>query len=113
VLRGYARAKAKIRGPRRAAPVVPAALRAMLAALDRESAIGARDAAILLLGFATAARRSKPAALDISNIRETEEGMEVTVYRTKVHREGPVAVPYGSNPATGPVRGPCAPGTPD
>jgi len=103
VLRGYAdaRTQAKIHSPRRA---VPTALRAMLATLDRATPIGTRDAAILLLGFATAARRSELAAVNISDLVETEDGLEVRLYRAKVHRDAPVAVAYGTNAATCPVR---------
>jgi site-specific recombinase XerD len=43
---------------------LPDTLRAMLAELDRTSFAGVRDAALLLLGFATAARVSELVNLD-------------------------------------------------
>lgn len=70
VLRGYrahlARTRSAKAAPRRATPPPPPALRAMLAGLDRGTPAGRRDAAILLLGFAVAARRGELAGLDAS-----------------------------------------------
>lgn len=90
--------------PRKADPAVPDALRAMLAVIDRTTLAGMRDAALLLLGYACAARVSELAALDIGDVRETEDGLLVTVYRRKIKTFTEVAVPYGGNPATCPVR---------
>ncbi|MFE2581142.1 hypothetical protein [Streptomyces sp. NPDC059378] len=47
---------------------MPTALRAMLATLDRDTLIGKRDAALLLLGYATAARASELVALDLVDV---------------------------------------------
>jgi site-specific recombinase XerD len=108
VLRGYrdrlARAKDPAAKPKRAQPAVPTALRAMLATLDRDTLIGKRDAALLLLGYATAARVSELVALDLVDAVETEQGIEASVYRKKIKAFTESAVPYGSNPATCPVR---------
>lgn len=108
VLRGYrdrlARTKDPAAKPRRAQAAVPSALRAMLATLDRDTLIGRRDAALLLLGFATAARVSELVALDLMDLPETENGIEASVYRRKVKAYSDAAVPFGSNPATCPVR---------
>lgn len=108
VLRGYrdrlARAKDPAAKPRRAQPAVPSALRAMLAVLDRDTLIGQRDAALLLLGFASAARVSELVALDLADVPESENGIEASVYRKKIKSFSDTAVPFGSNPATCPVR---------
>lgn len=108
VLRGYADQRARstdpVTRPRRAAPATPAALRQMVCALDRSTAAGQRDAAVLLLGFALAARRSELVLLNLTDITETAEGLEVRLYRPKAARTDPVAVPYGANPDTCPVR---------
>ncbi|MEU7457559.1 tyrosine-type recombinase/integrase [Streptosporangium roseum] len=90
--------------PRRADPAVPEALRAMLAACDRTTLAGKRDAALLLLGYACAARISELAALDIADVVETADGLLVTVYRRKIKAHTETAVPYGRIPATCPVR---------
>ncbi|MFJ8364467.1 hypothetical protein [Streptomyces sp. NPDC093984] len=79
-------------------------LRKMVAATDTATAIGRRDVAALLLGFALAARRSELRLLDWADIEEVEEGLAVEIWRPKVNHTGPLGVPYGSNPATGPVR---------
>lgn len=108
VLRGFrdqlARTKNPAAKPRRAQPAVPAALRAMLAELDRTTLIGKRDAAVLLLGFATAARVSELVALDLADVPESENGIEASMYRKKIRAFSGTAVPYGSNPTTCPVR---------
>jgi hypothetical protein len=49
---------------------------------------GARDRAILLLGFAGALRRSELVALDVSDLEETEEGFRVTIRKSKTDQEG-------------------------
>ncbi|MEU8031945.1 site-specific integrase [Streptomyces sp. NPDC049099] len=108
VLRGYrdrlARAKNPAAKPRKAQPAVPSALRAMLDTLDRETLIGRRDAALLLLGYASAARVSELVALDLADVPETEHGIEASVYRRKIKAFTDTAIPYGSNLATCPVR---------
>ncbi|MBX6387144.1 MAG: tyrosine-type recombinase/integrase [Microbispora sp.] len=108
VLSGYRERLALTKDPaatlRKADPAVPDTLRVMLATLDRSTLAGKRDAVLLLLGYATAARVSELAALDIADVRETDDGLLVTVYRRKIKKFTEVAVPYGSNPATCPVR---------
>ncbi|MFF7158117.1 tyrosine-type recombinase/integrase [Streptomyces sp. NPDC008139] len=108
VLRGYrdqlARAKDPAARARKAEPAVPAVLRQMLATLDRATLIGKRDAALLLLGYSTAARVSELVALDLADVIETEQGIDAAVYRRKIKAFTDSAVPYGSNPATCPVR---------
>jgi site-specific recombinase XerD len=108
VLTGYrdqlARAKDPAARARKAQPAVPARLREMLATLDRDTLIGKRDAALLLLGYASAARVSELVALDLADLVETEEGIEAAVYRLKVKAFTDTAIPYGSKLATCPVR---------
>lgn len=90
--------------PRRAEAALPERLRAMVAAVDRSTPAGLRDVVILLLGYATAARVSELAALTVDRVRETEEGLLVTLYRRKIKKWTECAVPYGADPATCPVR---------
>jgi site-specific recombinase XerD len=108
VLSGYrarlAEAKDPAAVPKRASAAVPEALRAMLAPLDRSTLPGMRDASLLLLGYACAARVSELVALDITDVVPTTDGLLVTVYRRKQKRYDECAVPYGSVPATCPVR---------
>jgi integrase len=61
VRRGLRRALGS--APRRQArPLGPAEIRQILAGIDRGTAKGARDAALILIGFASALRRSELAA---------------------------------------------------
>jgi integrase len=76
----------------------------MLRPADRTTLVGKRNAALVLLGFATAARVSELVALDISTAVETEHGHDVTLYRKKVRKHTTNAILYGTDPATCPVR---------
>jgi integrase len=49
---------------------------------------GLRDRALLLLGFGGAFRRSELVALDVADIEETDEGLRVTIRRSKTDQEG-------------------------
>jgi integrase len=92
--------------PKRKAPLLLEALRAVLAALP-SSLRGVRDRALLLLGWTMGARRSEVVALDVSDLRFTAEGLEVTIRRSKTDQEGEgrkVGVPFGSSVTTCPVR---------
>lgn len=99
-----AKAKDPAARPRKAAAATPSELRAMLAAVDRSTLKGKRDAALILLGFATAARVSELSSLDIASATETEHGYDVHVYRHKVREWTDAPVLYGTDPATCPVR---------
>lgn len=50
--------------------------------------IGLRDAALLALGWSSALRRSELVALDIGDLDFVEEGLVVTVKRSKTDQEG-------------------------
>lgn len=92
--------------PRRVAPVVASDLRAMVRALPA-GPLGLRDRALLVVGFAGAFRRSELVALNVADLAFTAEGVVVTVRRSKTDQEGAgatVGLPFGSDPATCPVR---------
>lgn len=112
--RGAAQVQAAMQGIRRTlgvapeqkAPVLVADLRAMVATLPA-SLLGNRSRAMLLLGFAGGFRRSELVALDVGDLDFGAEGLTVTLRRSKTDQEGAgrkVGVPYGSDPATCPVR---------
>jgi len=68
---------------------------------------GIRDGALLLVGFAGGFRRSELAHLQLEDLKDTPEGMVATLRKSKTDQEGqgrPVALPYGSDPLTCPVR---------
>jgi site-specific recombinase XerD len=93
------------------APVQKAAaltedIRAMVAATD-ESLIGARDRALILLGFAGAFRRSELVGFDVEDCGFGRDGLVVTLRKSKTDQNGEgrkIGIPYGSNPETCPVR---------
>ena len=87
-------------------PLMTEDLRRMIEALP-EGLKGVRDRALLLLGFAGAFRRSELVSLDVDDLEFTNEGLVVTLRRSKTDQEGEgrkVGLPFGSNPATCPVR---------
>lgn len=88
------------------APARTVEMRAMVATLD-DTLAGTRDRALLLVGFAGALRRSELVALDVADVVENGDGLVVTVRRSKTDQEGAgeqLGLPYGSDPATCPVR---------
>lgn len=93
--------------PRRQAhPLSTAEIRQIVTHLDRTTPLGIRDAAIILLGYAAAMRRSEIIGLDLLDMREEPDGVLVTIRKSKTDQEGHgqiVAVARGKNPATDPV----------
>lgn len=91
---------------RQVRPVTVADLRKMVAYAGDHPA-GHRDRALLLLGFAGALRRSELVALDVEDVTASADGLTLRLRRSKTDQEGQgrvVGIPYGSNPATCPVR---------
>ncbi|MCW2242289.1 tyrosine-type recombinase/integrase [Azospirillum canadense] len=106
-LRAVLAGVARVHGsrPRQAAPLRPAQLRDMVAALPGTPA-GARDRALLLLGFAAALRRSELVALERADVRRDERGLLLLIRASKTDQGGEgqeVAVPKGRSAATCPV----------
>lgn len=69
--------------------------------------LGVRDRALILLGFAGAMRRSELVGLDVSDLAHADEGLVVTIRKSKTDqvREGrKVGIPLGGCPETCPVR---------
>ncbi len=98
--------KATLRGIRRvsgAAPTrkAPATADKILAMVDnaRRNTKGLRDRALLLLGFAGAFRRSELVALDVSDLHFCDDGLRVTIRKSKTDQEGlgcTIAIARGS-----------------
>ncbi len=88
------------------APLVTAEVRRLLDQLPG-GLLGDRDRALLLLGFASALRRSELVALDVGDVTVTGDGLVLTVRRSKTDQDGAgrrLGIPYGSNPDSCPVR---------
>lgn len=108
LLRGYRRERAA-NGKRddQSPPILPDTLRRMVDCLDLGTAAGKRDQLLLVLGFSMMARRSELVALQLDDIRETAEGIEVSVRTSKTDKDSRgavVAVPPASHPDLDPVR---------
>lgn len=110
--RGVARVRAGLRrklgtAPRsQAHPLSTEEVRQMVSAIDATSLRGARDAALVLLGYAAALRRSELAALRVKDLLPRAAGLVVVVRRSKGDQEGKgqhVGVTRGTHELTDPV----------
>lgn len=91
---------------RQARPLDTDDIRQILGPIDRTTAKGARDAAIILLGFASALRRSELAALDLTDVEPKPGGLLLHVRRSKTDQDAAgqvVAVAHGQHPETDPI----------
>ena len=87
------------------APVLTADVLSMAKSLP-DTLRGARDKAVLLLGFAGAFRRSELTALTVDTIQDAPGGLLVTVSRSKTDQTGEgrvIGIPHGANRETCPV----------
>jgi integrase len=101
VLDGIQRSKGRQRG-RAAAPAVPDVLRRLLATRQPPSRpAGARDRAMLLIGFGAALRRAELVGLKIGDVqRDRDHGLVVSVRRSKTDQYGEgVDIPVCGNQA--------------
>jgi len=101
-VREAAERKEPERGRGQAAALLLPELRKVSAACP-DTLGGLRDRALVLVGFAIAARRAELAGLSVRDVTEDANGLVVRVNVTKT-KPREVAVPYGSNPLTCPVR---------
>ncbi|SPJ31784.1 unnamed protein product [Candidatus Protochlamydia amoebophila UWE25] len=93
-------------------PILLDDLRKMIESINNDnskanSLSGMRDKALLLLGFVGAFRRSELVSLTIDDIKFVREGLQITLRKSKTDQEGKeriIAIPYGSNILTCPVR---------
>jgi site-specific recombinase XerD len=103
-----------IRGIRREKGVRPEQKRALTTEELRRMVVamphtphGLRDRALLLVGFAGGFRRSELAAIAFEDVKETDDGLEILIPRSKTDQEGEgrkIGIAYGSDPKTCPVR---------
>jgi site-specific recombinase XerD len=89
VIEGVTRARG-VRARRQAAPAVPGVLRLMLAGRpSADSPLGARDRAMLLLGFGAALRRSELVALSLGDVETVPgRGLLLLIRRSKTDQHG-------------------------
>ncbi|BBE74936.1 site-specific integrase [Oharaeibacter diazotrophicus] len=73
--------------PERKAPATAERLKVMVAGVDRTTLKGKRDAALLLLGFGGAFRRSELVALQVEDLAEDDDGLRVTIRGSKTDQD--------------------------
>jgi integrase len=96
------------------APLLAEDVKRLALATPADTTQGKRDRLILLLGFATAMRRSELSALDVEDVKQVGEGLVVTVRRSKTDQEGRGAgsgCRGGAAPETVPAGGVCRRGS--
>ncbi|OHV42420.1 integrase [Parafrankia colletiae] len=93
--------------PSRKAALDTSLLSRVVAGLDDAVLADVRDRALLLVGFAGCLRRSELVGLNTADLVETDDGLVVTVRRSKTDQEAAgaqVGLAYGSYRPTCPVR---------
>jgi integrase len=91
---------------KKAPPLLVAEARALVGALDSKTHRGARDRAMILIGFAAALRRSELVSLDVTDMEFVPEGVVVTVRSSKTDQIGDgmtKAIHHGQSTSTCPV----------
>lgn len=91
---------------RQARPLTTDDIRRIVEHIDRTTALGTRDAALILLGFASAMRRSELAALTLADVEVRPGGVMLTIRRSKTDQYAEsqvVAVAHGEHAATDPI----------
>lgn len=110
VVRRVRRGLRRIMGtaPRRQAhPLTVSELDRLVSSIDPLSAIGVRDRAVILLGYASALRPGELSALDHVDIIAKPTGVLVAVRRSKTDQDGHgqlVGAARGQRPQTDPIR---------
>jgi len=93
--------------PRRLArPLTVEEIRQIVAGIDRTTPIGIQDAAIILLGYASALRRSELVGLTFTDVEHKPAGLLLHLRQSKTDRDGhgqQVAVAHGQHALTDPV----------
>lgn len=82
-------------------------LKQLVRSLDTQTTTGLRDRAILLLGFTGAFRRSELTALNVQDLRFTEDCLVVSMGKSKTNQLGDYeekAIFYSPEPAVCPIR---------
>jgi site-specific recombinase XerD len=88
------------------APLLTADIRRIVAACP-ETLSGLRDRALILVGYASAFRRSELAAIECTHLSYTKDGLVIDLRRSKTDQEAAgrkVGIPFGKEEATCPVR---------
>jgi integrase len=110
VVRRVRRGLRRIMGvaPRRQAhPLTVAELSQIVSSIDADTAIGSRDRAIILVGYASAMRPGEVSALNVEDILSKPTGVLINIRRSKTDQDARgqlVGVARGDNRLTDPIR---------
>jgi len=110
VVRRVRRGLRRIMGtaPRRQAhPLTVGELGRLVSSIDPLSSIGARDRAVILLGYASALRPGELSALDLADIKTKPAGVLIAIRRSKTDQDGQgqlVGVARGEHRQTDAIR---------
>ncbi len=88
-------------------PLTVAELGQIVSSIDTDTAIGKRDRAILLVGYASAMRPGEVSALNVEDILRKPSGVLIHIRRSKTDQDARgqlVGVARGDNPVTDPIR---------
>ncbi|WP_419607348.1 site-specific integrase, partial [Thiolapillus sp.] len=69
-------------------PAIAERIRAMVDPIDVDTLAGARDRALLLLGFSGAFRRSELVSIQVDDLERKEQGLIVSIRKSKTDQEG-------------------------
>ncbi len=100
------RRKVGVAPKKQAAPATAERITAMLSHVQGDGIKAVRDRAVLLLGFSSAMRRSELVALQVEDIERKEDGLLLTIRRSKTDQDGAgvtIAIPRGQSEGTCPV----------
>lgn len=92
---------------RQAHPLSVSELGQIIAAIDINTAIGKRDRAVFLLGYASAMRPGEISALNLEDLVRKPTGVLINIRRSKTDQDAQgqlVGVARGENPLTDPIR---------
>lgn len=92
---------------RQAHPLTVAELGQIITAIDLGTAIGKRDRAVLLVGYASAMRPGEISALNVEDLQRKPTGILINIRRSKTDQDAQgqvVGVARGENPLTDPIR---------
>lgn len=103
-LKGIRRSKGT--APHQKAALLTDDLKMIIRKIDGTTLKGQRDKALLLIGFCLGARRSELVGLDAGDVQEVDEGIIITIRRSKTDQEGAgyeKGIARGEHPETCPV----------
>lgn len=108
VLRGYRNELVEDgrRVQRQSPPITISTLRAMVEACDLRTVAGIRNQALFVLGLALFGRREELAAVVQDDVREVDDGLEITIRTSKTDRDSKgetIGIWRGEHPLTDPV----------